>query len=162
MASDPLKMTFALLPDRRPPWKEFAFSYVTQSVLIALLVWMGTLRPLRITPPARDYRDMALVTTPPPVNHEPAPVREFKVPEPVAYRDTPLPDLARMMIEADIHRVVVVDADGRPVGIVRPLAVVQNQRSAADCRSDRAEARRCEISAHAHNIAVVRNACSSV
>ena len=96
MASDPLKTPFSLLPDRRPPWKEFAFSYLTQSALIALLVWMGTLRPLRITTPVRDYRDMALVTTPPPVNHEPAPVREFKVPEPVAYRDTPLPENLRL------------------------------------------------------------------
>lgn len=96
MASDPIKMPFSLLPDRRPPWKEFAFSYVTQSALIALLVWIGTLRPLRITTPVRDYRDMALVTTPPPVNHKPAPVREFKVPEPVAYRDTPLPENLRL------------------------------------------------------------------
>jgi TonB family protein len=96
MPSDPLKTAFSLLPDRRPPWKEFAFSYATQSALIALLVWFGTLKPLRITPPARDFRDITLVTTPPPVNHEPAPVREFKAPVPVAYRDTPIPENLRL------------------------------------------------------------------
>jgi|SRR6516225_5417100 TonB family protein len=96
MASDPLKMPFSLLPDRRPPWKEFAFSYATQSALIALLVWFGALKPLRITPTVRDFRDVTLVTTPPPVNHQPAPVREFKVPEPVAYRDTPIPENLRL------------------------------------------------------------------
>jgi TonB family protein len=96
MASDPLKMPFSLLPDRRPPWKEFAFSYATQSALIAFLVWFGALKPLHITPAARDFRDITLVTTPPPVNHQPAPVREFKLPEPVAYRDTPIPENLRL------------------------------------------------------------------
>src|SRR5579883_2780857 len=96
MASDPTPMPFSLLPERRPPWKEFAFSYMTQSALIALLVWIGTLKPLHLAASPRDYHAIALVSTPPPVNHKPAPVREFKVPEPVAYRDTPLPENLRL------------------------------------------------------------------
>jgi TonB family protein len=96
MASDPLKTPFSLLPDRRLPWKEFLFSYAVQAVLIALLVWVGALRAQHLTPPARDYHAIALVSTPPPVNHEPAPVREFKVPEPVAKLDTPIPQNLRL------------------------------------------------------------------
>jgi CBS domain-containing protein len=32
--------------------------------------------------------------------------------------DTPVPDLARLMLERAVHRAVVVDLDGRPVGVV--------------------------------------------
>jgi CBS-domain-containing membrane protein len=32
--------------------------------------------------------------------------------------DTPIADLARMMIDADIHRLIVVDEAGRPAGVV--------------------------------------------
>jgi TonB family protein len=96
MASDPVKTPFSLLPYRRPPWKEFIFSSVAQGALSVLLLWMISLRPQHLTPPPRDYHEMALVTTPPPVNHEPAPVTEFKVPEPVAHLDTPIPENLRL------------------------------------------------------------------
>jgi TonB family protein len=96
MASDPLKTPFALLPDRRPPWKEFIFSMVTQGGACVLILWMFSLRAQILKPPPRDYREMALVTTPPPVNHQPAPVREFKVPEPVAQLNTPIPENLRL------------------------------------------------------------------
>jgi TonB family protein len=69
---------------------------VTQGGAIALLLWAVSLRPQHLTPPPRDYHEMALVTTPPPVNHQPAPVREFKVPEPVAHLDTPIPENLRL------------------------------------------------------------------
>jgi TonB family protein len=96
MASDPQNAPFSLLPDSRPPWKEFAFSMVTQGGVIAVLLWVGIFRPQILTPPARDYHAVALVSTPPPVNHQPAPVREFKVPEPVAHLDTPIPENLRL------------------------------------------------------------------
>jgi TonB family protein len=95
MASDPVKMPFSLLPDRRPPWGEFVFSSLTQAGLIVLLLWIHALRPQILTP-VRDYHEMALVTTPPPLNHEPAPIREFKVPDPVAHLDTPIPENLRL------------------------------------------------------------------
>jgi CBS domain-containing protein len=44
--------------------------------------------------------------------------------------DTPLTDLARMMIDAHIHRVIVVDETQRPVGVVSStdvLAAVTSQ-----------------------------------
>lgn len=46
-------------------------------------------------------------------------VREYMTPDPVtAAADTPVRVLARMMIDASVHRVIVVDAASRPVGIV--------------------------------------------
>jgi CBS domain-containing protein len=37
---------------------------------------------------------------------------------------TPVTELARMMLEAHIHRVIVTDADGRPVGVVTSTDVL--------------------------------------
>ena len=96
MASDPLKTPFALLPDRRPPWKEFTFSMVTQGAAIVLILWIVGLRAQMLPAPQHNYIEMALVSTPPPVNHKPAPVREFKVPEPVAQLNTPIPENLRL------------------------------------------------------------------
>jgi CBS domain-containing protein len=46
-------------------------------------------------------------------------VRHFMTPDPVTARpDTPVRVLARMMIDAHIHRIVVVDEERRPVGVV--------------------------------------------
>jgi TonB family protein len=117
MASDLLKTPFSLLPYRRPPWKEFVFSMVTQGGLIVLLLWMISLRPQRLTPPPRDYHEMALVTTPPPVNHQPAPIREFKVPEPVAHLDTPIPQNLRLPAPTPKPRVDVEEAQAPKVEI---------------------------------------------
>jgi len=48
-----------------------------------------------------------------------AEVRQHMTPDPVMVRPgTPLRDLARLMLDAHIHRVIVVDAKGRPVGVV--------------------------------------------
>lgn len=46
-------------------------------------------------------------------------VGQFMTPDPVTVAaDTPLADLARRMVDAHVHRVVVVDRQYRPVGIV--------------------------------------------
>jgi TonB family protein len=68
----------------------------TQGGAILLLLWVGILRPQVLRQPVHDYHAVSLVNTPPPVNHEPAPIRDFKVPEPVAYRDTPIPENLRL------------------------------------------------------------------
>jgi TonB family protein len=90
---------------------------VTQGGLIALLLWMISLRPQRLTTPPRDYHEMALVTTPPPVNHQPAPIREFKVPEPVAHFDTPIPQNLRLPAPTPRPRVNVEEAQPPKVEI---------------------------------------------
>ena len=46
-------------------------------------------------------------------------VREIMTRDPVtAPPETPIGELARMMLNAHIHRVIVVDRSGRPVGVV--------------------------------------------
>jgi CBS domain-containing protein len=52
-------------------------------------------------------------------------VREFMTPDPVtASADTPIRTLTRMMIDASVHRVIVVDDAVRPVGIVSSTDVL--------------------------------------
>jgi len=97
---------FSLLPTSRAPWKEFLFSTVTQGGVVALLLWVGVLHPEILTPPARDYHAIELVPTPVPVNHEPAPVKQFRVPPTMAkivpptpnalHTPTPIPKLREM------------------------------------------------------------------
>ncbi len=49
----------------------------------------------------------------------PEPVRHYMTADPVSVApSTPVTTLARQMIDAHIHRVIVVDEDGRPLGIV--------------------------------------------
>src|SRR5215472_4490737 len=118
MASDPINTPFSLLPDSRPPWREFVFSMVTESAAIALLLWVGLLYPRVIKQPENNYHTLvALVDTPPPVNHKPAPVREFKVPEPVAHRDTAIPDNPRLPVPRPKPHVNVEEAQAPKVDL---------------------------------------------
>ena len=83
---------------------------VTQAGAIALLLWIGLLYPRVMPSPSGDYKAIVLVTTPPPVNHQPAPVREFKIPEPVAHLDTPIPENLRLPARTPKPRVNVEEA----------------------------------------------------
>ncbi len=65
----------AMLPDRRPPWKEFIFSLGSQAILVVVLLWMAILHPNALTAHLPYYRAVRLVNTPPPVDKDPAPVR---------------------------------------------------------------------------------------
>jgi TonB family protein len=82
---------FALLPEPKSRWREFVFSYGSQSLILAILLSVGILRPQVITRAARGLRLVALVSTPPPVNHEPAPIRLIQAPRVVAQLSTPIP-----------------------------------------------------------------------
>ncbi len=86
---------FSLLPYRRPPWKEFVFSFGVQSISLFLLVWLGVLNMAVLDPPVHDYHFIRLVETPPPVNVEPAPVKEIPVAR-VARVETPAPEVLRL------------------------------------------------------------------
>jgi CBS domain-containing protein len=62
-------------------------------------------------------------------------VREIMTTDPVtAPPETPVGDLARMMLNAHIHRVIVVDRGGRPVGVVSSTDIL-----AAVAQADRIE-----------------------
>jgi CBS domain-containing protein len=59
-------------------------------------------------------------------------VRWYMTADPVtAHPETPVRDLARMMLDAHIHRVIVVDGAGRPAGIVTSIDVLAEVAYAA-------------------------------
>ena len=81
---------FSMLPYRRPPWKEFVLIMGLQALGLFLLVWLGVLNLGVLPNPVRDYHFIRLVDTPPPVNIEPAPVKEIPAPR-EARVETPAP-----------------------------------------------------------------------
>jgi TonB family protein len=86
---------FSLLPYRRPPWKEFVLTMGLQGVVLFLLAWAAVLNLAVLDPPIHDYHFIRLVETPPPVNMEPAPVREIPA-QRVAQVDAPPPEVLRL------------------------------------------------------------------
>ena len=82
MPQSPNGSLFSLLPQKRPPWKEFVLSMGTQGVLVVALAWVGVLHPEVLVPAKHDYHAIELVRTPVPVNHQPAPVRVIKPVDP--------------------------------------------------------------------------------
>src|SRR5436305_11878241 len=113
MSPDMRGPSFAVLPDRRAPWREFGLSLSTQGLAILALVWVGVLHPEVLAPPYHDYHFIQLVSTPAPVPHEPAPVRiieppvvakldssKLKLPARIAPRETPVATSAPPKIQA--------------------------------------------------------------
>lgn len=78
-----------MLPRARTPWTEFVFSSGAQAAAVAFLIWARLLYPTVVTPPQHSFNSIQLVPTPPPVNHQPQPVRRLPEPEVVAKLDTP-------------------------------------------------------------------------
>jgi CBS domain-containing protein len=74
-------------------------------------------------------------------HHElpPDEVRDHMTPDPVTVRPgTPLGELAKLMLDAHIHRVIVVDGKGRPVGVVSSTDVIAAVAQAAASRAETA------------------------
>src|SRR5712671_7709801 len=88
---------FSLLPESKAPWTEFAFSFGTQSVAIALLLGVRLLQPSVLETRDNNYRAIQLVPTPAPVNHQPQPVRLLHEPVTVARLD-PAPEALRLPV----------------------------------------------------------------
>jgi TonB family protein len=111
MSLDLMGPCFALLPDRRSPWREFGLSVAVQSAAILILVWVGVLHPDVLVPAGHDYHIVQLVSTSVPVRRDPAPVRVIpapvarvdssilKVATQVAPKQTPIPIAAAPKIE---------------------------------------------------------------
>ncbi len=72
---------FSLLPERRPPWKEFVLTMGFQGLGLFLLAWAAVLNLAVLDAPVHDYHFIRLVETPPVVSHEPAPVRQVPPPQ---------------------------------------------------------------------------------
>jgi TonB family protein len=76
----PRQAQFALLPESQPPWTQFVLSMGAQSLTVVMLAWLAVLHPAVLSRPARDYHFVSLVSTPPVINHQPAPVSVFQNP----------------------------------------------------------------------------------
>jgi len=85
---------FSLLPDRRPPWKQFVLTMGVQGLALFLFAWAAVVNLAVLDPPVHDYHFVRLVETPLPEVHEPAPVKE--IPRVVAHIETPSPEVLRV------------------------------------------------------------------
>jgi len=98
---------FSMLPQWRAPWYEFVFSYGTQAIAIAILVWVPVLQPQIIENPVHDHQVIELVPTPVPVNH--APQKQLPRPVLVAKLD-PLPAALHLAAPRPSPRPKIEDA----------------------------------------------------
>lgn len=80
MPYTPQQEQFALLPESQPPWTQFVLSMGAQSLTVVMLAWLAVLHPAVLRPAAHDYHFVPLVSTPAPINHQPAPVSVFEKP----------------------------------------------------------------------------------
>jgi TonB family protein len=85
---------FSLLPESRTPWSELAFSYASQGLIVAALVWIGVLHPEVLRPVEHTYRSIELALTPVPVNH--APQRQLRTQPPLVVERSMEPDALRL------------------------------------------------------------------
>jgi TonB family protein len=72
---------FSPLPQWSTPWHELVLSYGIQAVIVGVFVWIPILHPEILQGPKHEYRTIALVPTPVPVNHEPQ--RQLPRPKPI-------------------------------------------------------------------------------
>jgi TonB family protein len=100
MFSDPSHRAFSLLPERRAPWREFAFSLGSQALAVVLIAWIGVLHPEVLTSPYHNQHLTSLVSIPATVNHEPAPVKIFK---PARLDSLRLPSPEALQVPPDIR-----------------------------------------------------------
>jgi TonB family protein len=87
---------FSVLPDPKSRWREFSLSYGIEVLAVSIVLTVSIMRPQLITDTARTYEIISLVPTPPPVNHEPAPVRIIERPKVMAELNAPIPDNLRL------------------------------------------------------------------
>ena len=87
---------FSLLPDRRPPWKQFVLTMGLQGLALFVFAWAAVLNLAVLDQPVHDYHFVRLVETPPPEIHEPAPVREIPPPRVAAHVETPPAEVLRV------------------------------------------------------------------
>jgi TonB family protein len=87
---------FTLLPDPKPRWKQFVCGYGINGLALSALLLVALLRPQMIREAAKDYHIVTLVSTPAPVNHQPAPIRVIEQPKVTAQLKEPIPENRRI------------------------------------------------------------------
>jgi len=109
METQDLQLTLGILPDPRPRWQKFVFSYGIQTLISAAILILAIANPELLEIPERDYHFVSLVNTPPPVPQQPAPIRNFPTPK------VKLPEIVPQRVEA-----MRVPAELRPKKIETP------------------------------------------
>jgi TonB family protein len=100
MNSQASTMTMGLLPEPGTRWGRFILSYGMQSLIMTLFVITAILHPEVLVVPVHDYHFVNLVSVPPPIPQEPAPVKHFQVPEPkLAEPVAPRPEAMRVPLQ---------------------------------------------------------------
>ncbi len=120
---------FCLLPEPKSRWKEFAFGYGSQSAALMVLLTVGILRPQILTHTVADLHVVTLVNTPPPINHQPAPVRVIQAPPVVAQLHSPIPDNLRLVaprlqpgrVEVEPPKLQISQSESAPVIETKPV-----------------------------------------
>jgi len=107
---------FALLPEARPPWREFLSSMGAQAILVFLVVGEMLLRPYGVDPRPKDYHVVKLVETLPPESH----VRAHAVPPRAPAIETKLPPTQTLKVLPDLKTRVVMANPVAPLSIPPP------------------------------------------
>jgi TonB family protein len=118
---------FSMLPEPGWRWKEFGLSYGTQILLVAFSLTLIALRPQVIAQTAKDLRLIALVETPPPVNHQPAPVRVIPEPSAITQLKAPIPDNLRLEVPKPKPQVEDVVAPKVQVAAEKPAPIADSK-----------------------------------
>jgi TonB family protein len=136
MSQAPDHGLFSLLPEKRKPWWEFALSTGIQGLAVFVAIWIAVMHP-QVLSPTHDYHYFQLVSTPPPVNHQPAPARvikpmiaEVKLPVPEALhvaapviKTKVQPEIAPAPPKIEIAKKDVPVAPATPVIPKRPVEI---------------------------------------
>src|SRR5882724_6791304 len=117
---------FSLLPDSGPPWWKMVFTLGAE-VAIGLIVMLRVLiSPVGNVDAKKFITSITLVDNPPPLNHEPQPIRKLTPPPlpPIEEIKTalkmPAPILPKPKIEEDVTAPKIEVASKRPVIDIPP------------------------------------------
>ena len=120
----------ALLPETRPPWKEFLLSMTTQCVILVASIALLALVPRPSASP--DYRVVQLLETPYPVTRIPEPSRKIEVVN-RAEPTIPAPDPIKVPVVPKQHlpepapNAPVVKLTQQAVNLPAPTVVIPKQ-----------------------------------
>lgn len=127
LVAEPNAPMFALLPQPRWRWKQFLGGYSITGLCIVVLMLIAVLRPHVITQAVKQYEVIALVDNPPPVNHQPAPIRVIP-PKVVAQLREPIPDNLRLTapkpkrdVAEEVAPKIQIAAEKVPMDTAKPV-----------------------------------------
>jgi TonB family protein len=119
-------LTFATLENSRPPVKEFMVTMAVQGLGLFLLTYVGLLSTGVLPVPSRAYRYIPLVSTPAPLNVEPAPLKVVRAPQ--IARMIPAPEVRQTpRIETAPVAPRIEVATTKPVPLPPTVAVIPRE-----------------------------------